>query len=391
VTSVHADVVVVGAGVTGSSTAFHLTRLGVRDVLVLDRGAPGSGMSSRSSALVRMHYTFRPEVELAVRSDRMFERWQELVGRPACVTRTGFVRVVFAQDEDRLRHNVAMQREVGADVRLVTGDELGELAPGMRTDDIAVAAYEPAGGFGDGAVVAGDFLAAARDAGAGFSGGTEVRELLVRGDEVRGVVTDGGPIEAGTVVLATGPWSPPLLARHGLSLPIALELHHVAVVHHRPGEGAPLACIDSTTERYFRPEGSRRTTLIGTLFGSRPATVEDAASEPALDDLATVVDAAAYRVPALETAGIGRGVSGVYDMTPDGRPLLGAVEGLDGLVLAVGFSGTGFKISPAVGEALAEFVVHGKSHGVDLRPFRPSRFDEGEPISPPWSYTDEFD
>ncbi len=383
--------VVVGAGVTGSSAAFHLTRLGVREVLVVDRGGPASGMSSRSSALVRMHYTFRPEVELAVRSDRMFACWPELTGKPPCVTRTGFVRLVRTGDVERLRHNVAMQRDVGADVRLVTGDELRSLAPGMRTDDVAVAAYEPDGGFGDGAVVAGDFLAAAREAGARFTAGTEVRDLLVRRGRVEGVLTDSGRVEADTVVLATGPWSPPLLARHGVSLPIEAELHHVAVVRHVPGGGAPLACIDSTTSTYFRPEGTGNTTLIGTLTGERPAAPEDALATPGPEQLAEVVGAAARRIPALEHAGIGRGLSGVYDMTPDGRPLLGAVDGLEGLVLAVGFSGTGFKISPAVGEALAELVVHGKSLSVDLRPFRPSRFDEGAPISPAWSYSDEYD
>lgn len=382
---------VVGAGVIGCSTAFHLTRLGVDGVVVIDRGGPGSGMSSRSSALVRMHYTYPPEVELAVRSDRMFERWPDLVGRPACVQRTGFVRVVAAGEEERLRSNVAMQRKAGADVRLVTGDELSVLAPGLRTDDVAIAAYEPAGGFGDGSVVAADFLAAARDKGARFVSGTEVRELLVRQGRVSGVLTDAGAIGADVVVLATGPWSASLLEQHGISLPIESELHHVAVVRHRPGQGAPLACIDSTTATYFRPEGSRSTTLIGTLGGKRPATPEDVEVAPTPEQLAKIVEAAAYRVPALEHAGIGRGLSGVYDMTPDGRPLLGTVAGVDGLVLAAGFSGTGFKISPAVGEALADLVVHGTSLSVDLRRFRPSRFADGEPISPPWSYADEYD
>ena len=89
-----ADVVIVGAGVIGAATAFHLSLLGAGDVLVLDRATVGSGMSCRSSALVRMHYTFGPEVELAVRSDAMFEAWPDLTGRPGCVRRTGFVRIV---------------------------------------------------------------------------------------------------------------------------------------------------------------------------------------------------------------------------------------------------------------------------------------------------------
>lgn len=384
-----ASVIIVGAGVIGASTAFHLTRLGIRDVLVVDRGGAGTGMSSRSSALVRMHYTFDLEVELAVRSDRMFDRWNELVGRPGCVTRTGFVRIVRPGEEDRLRHNVEMQRALGAAVELVTGSELASLAPGLRSDDVVVAAYEPRGGFGDGAVVAGDFLASARDGGARFSPGVSVRQLLLDGGKVRGVVTDQGVLRGDVVVLATGPWTPTLLEPCGVNLPIEPELHHVAVTRHPLGGGAPLACIDSTTGTYFRPDRAGETTVIGTFSGTRPAVPADAEVDPSPESLAELVAAAAVRLPALENAGIGRGIAGVYDMTPDARPLVGRLEGLDGLVVAVGFSGMGFKISPAVGEAVAELLVYGSSREVDLRPLRPSRFAEGAPIDPVWAYSDD--
>lgn len=384
-----ASVIVVGAGVVGASTAFHLTRLGFRDVLVVDRGAAGTGMSGRSSALVRMHYTFGLEVELAVRSDRMFDRWNELVGRPRCVTRTGFVRIVQPGEEDRLRHNVEMQRALGVDAELVTGPELASLAPGLRSDDVALAAYEPRGGFGDGAVVAGDLLASARDGGTRFCPGVSVRQLLLEGGKVRGIVTDQGVMQGEVVVLATGPWTPALLEPCGVDLPIEPELHHVAVTRHPPGGGAPLACIDSVTGTYFRPDRAGEATLIGAFSGTRPATPSDADKDPSPESLAELVAAAAVRLPALENAGIGRGVAGVYDMTPDARPLIGRVDGLDGLVVAVGFSGMGFKISPAVGEAVAELVVHGTSRQVDLGPLRPGRFAEGAPVDPIWAYSDD--
>ena len=131
-----ADVMMVGAGVVGASTAFHLSRLGAGDVLVVDRGTVGSGMSSRSSALIRMHYTFRPEVELAVRSDAMFAAWTELTGRPAFVRRTGFVRIVLPGEEDALRANVAMQRGLRRPGRGHDRRRLAALAPGLRTDDV---------------------------------------------------------------------------------------------------------------------------------------------------------------------------------------------------------------------------------------------------------------
>jgi sarcosine oxidase, subunit beta len=418
-----ADVIVVGAGVAGASTAFHLSRLGAGDVLVVDRGTAGSGMSSRSSAMIRMHYTFRPEVELAVRSDRMFASWTELTGRPAFVRRTGFVRFVLPGEEDALRANVAMQRDCGARAEVLPAADFAALAPGFRTDDLSVAAWEPDGGYGDGALVAGDLLAAARERGVRYRPHTPALALLREGDRVTGIQTPDGPEHAGVVVAAAGVWSPALLASIGVDLPIETEFHQVAVLRHAPGQGTPVACIDSTTQSYFRPEAGGSMTLVGSFTGPRgidPDTVApppDAARAGGLrpgatqrgalgapeytqstaltgsgggEGLVGLVGAAARRMPGLGDAGIVRGITGVYDMTPDGRPMLGEWPGLSGLVLVAGFSGTGFKISPAVGEAVAALVTGNPVAGsVDIGPFWPGRFAAGQLVSPPHPYSDD--
>jgi sarcosine oxidase subunit beta len=411
-----ADVIVVGAGVAGASTAFHLSRLGAGDVLVVDRDTAGSGMSSRSSAMIRMHYTFRPEVELAVRSDRMFASWTELTGRPAFVRRTGFARFVLPGEEDALRANVAMQRDCGARAEVLPAADFAALAPGFRTDDLTEVAWEPDGGYGDGALVAGDLLAAARERGVRYRPHTPVLALLREGDRVTGIQTPDGPEHAQVVVAAAGVWSPALLASIGVDLPIETEFHQVAVLSHAPGQGTPVACIDSTTQSYFRPEAGGSMTLVGSFTGPRgidPDTVApppgatqrgalgapehtqstaltDAGVEEGEDGLAGLVGAAGRRVPGLGDAGIVRGITGVYDMTPDGRPMLGELPGLSGLVLAAGFSGTGFKISPAVGEAVAALVTGRPVAGsVDIGPFWPGRFAEGRPVSPPHPYSDD--
>ena len=438
-----ADVIVVGAGVAGAATAFHLSLLGAGDVLVVDRGTAGSGMSSRSSAMIRMHYTFRPEVELAVRSDRMFSSWTELTG-PAFVRRTGFARAVLPGEEGALRANVAMQRDCGARAEVLAAGDLAVLAPGLRTDDLTEVAWEPDGGYGDGALVAGDLLAAARERGVRYQPRTPVRALLREGDRVTGIQTRDGPEYAGTVVAAAGVWSPALLASIGVDLPIETEFHEVAVLSHAPGQGTPVACIDSTTQTYFRPEAGGTMTLVGSFTGPRgvdpdrvtppgrvpppdrvtpPGRVTPPDEPPGpgalspghpqrgafdapehtkctaltapgpgegAEGLAALVGAASRRVPALADAGLVTRVTGVYDMTPDGRPMLGGWPGLAGLVLATGFSGTGFKISPAVGEAVAALVTgRPVAGGVDIGPFRPGRFTEGRPVSPPFPYSDD--
>ena len=410
-----ADVIVVGAGVAGAATAFHLSLLGASDVLVVDRGTAGSGMSSRSSALIRMHYTFRPEVELAVRSDRMFSSWPELTGRPAFVRRTGFARAILPGEEGALRANVAMQRDCGARAEVLAAGDLAALAPGLRTDDLTEVAWEPDGGYGDGALVAGDLLAAARERGVRYQPRTPVRALLREGDRVTGIQTRDGPEYAGIVVAAAGVWSPALLASIGVDLPIETEFHEVAVLSHAPGRGTPVACIDSTTQTYFRPEAGGTRTLVGSFTGPRGIDPDAVAPPPGAghtqrgaserligtaltaagagdraEGLAALVGAASRRVPALADAGLVTRVTGVYDMTPDGRPVLGELPGLAGLVLAAGFSGTGFKISPAVGEAVAALVTgRPVAGGVDIRPFWPGRFAEGRPVSPPFPYSDD--
>lgn len=385
-----ASVIVVGAGVVGAATAFSLAELGAGDVLVVDRATVGSGMSSRSSGLVRMHYTYGPEVELAVRSDHMFDMWPDLVGRPPCISRTGFVQLVLPADEAHLRANVAMQQNLGARAEIIDQAALAHVAPGLRVDDLTFAAWEEHGGYGDGAVVAGDLLAAARERGVRYEPGAAVRSLRLKGDRVIGIQIDDRTEYADTIVVAAGVWSPSILCTAGVRLPIEWEFHQVASLKHATGYGAPVACIDSTTKTYFRPDGSGAMTLVGAFSGERIVDPDRAPASAELEQLATMVELAAHRVPAFADAGIAWGVTGVYDMTPDTRPLLGTFSGLDGLVLATGFSGMGFKIAPAVGEAIAEIATSGTSRRIDLRSFRPTRFDEGEPIESPFPYSDGF-
>ncbi|KAB8192995.1 FAD-dependent oxidoreductase [Nonomuraea phyllanthi] len=383
------EVIVVGAGVTGTSTAFHLAERGARSVTVLDARHAGEGMSSRSSALVRMHYTFEPEVRLAVDSLAYFRDWPERVGRPPVFQECGFVRIVAPGEADLLRANVTMQRACGAEAEVITADDLLALEPGWRADDVVAAAYEPRAGYGDGAVAAGDFLSRAREEGVAYRPNTRVRALVESGGRIRGVRTDQGDIMADVVILATGVWTRPLLATVGTDLPIEPEYHEVAVLRDPPGAPAGrTACIDSGTRTYFRPEPGAGL-LLGDFIGPRDGIdPDDFPQTPRDDSVVEMVGRAARRVPALESAGISRGVTGVYDMSPDARPMLGPVAGLEGLIVAAGFSGMGFKICPAVGRALAELTL-GEQQTVDVSAFSPDRFAAGKPINPPYAYSDD--
>jgi len=384
-----ADIVIVGAGVMGASIAFHLAQRKAGRVVVLDRSLAGQGASGRSSALIRMHYTFPAEVALAVKSFEIFRRWKEIVGEPGDFRKTGFVRIVPAQEVDRLKANVAMQRKLGVNATVIGPKELKAIEPDWIVDDIVAAAYEPDSGYGDGAGVANDFLTRAREMGVAYVSRTEAKSFLVQNGKVSGVATDKGNLEAPLVVAATGVWSVPLFKSVGFDVPLQIEYHEVAILNNAKGmKPGGCACIDSITGTYFRSEGHDKT-LIGSFTGPRGFNPDDLPQRASQDSLGELIEAACKRLPALERAEVVRGITGLYDMTPDSRPMLGEIPGVADLHIVAGFSGMGFKISPAIGLVISELLLDGKAHSVDISSFHPGRFAEGKPIHAECEYADD--
>jgi sarcosine oxidase subunit beta len=384
-----ADIVILGAGVMGASIAFHLAKRNAGNVVVIDKDYVASGGSGRSSALVRMHYSFPPEVQLALISLRMFQNWQEIVGAAGDFRKTGFVRIVDRNEMPRLKLNVEMQRKLGVNVNLIDRQQLQELEPDWVVDDVELAAYEPDGGYGDGAGVAGDFLSRAREMGVTYLSRTRATSLRTSSGHAHGVVTDRGEIAAPVVISAMGPWTRPLFERAGYTLPIECELHQVAILITPPEmKAAGCACIDSGTATYFRSDGQDKF-LVGDFYGKREVDPDNFPQRAADESLEEIIERACRRIPKLETAEVMRGVTGVYDMTPDSRPLLGEIPGMDGLYVCAGFSGMGFKISPAIGLVMSELVLDGRGKAVDISAFRPHRFAEGQPIKAEYEYVDD--
>jgi sarcosine oxidase, subunit beta len=385
-----ADVVILGAGVMGASIAFQLGKRKAGKIVVIERDHVGRGGSGRSSALVRMHYSYPPEVQMALISLHMFENWQAVVGEPGDFRKTGFVRIVHPSESARLRANVEMQKKLGVNVVLIDRQGLRELAPDWVVDEVEIAAYEPDSGYSDGAGVANDFLTRARDTGGTtYLPKTEAISLVVEAGRVRGVVTDRGRIAAPLVVSALGPWSNPLFEQVGQALPIEPEYHQVAILKNAPGmKGGGCACIDSVTATYFRSDGHDKF-LIGDFYGSRKVNPDNFPQRASDDSLEEIIERTSRRIPKVENAEVMRGLTGIYDMTPDARPLLGEIPGISGLYVCAGFSGMGFKISPAIGIVMSELLLDGHSKSVDITSFRPGRFAEGKPIRAEFEYQDD--
>ncbi|HXZ89042.1 MAG TPA: FAD-binding oxidoreductase [Candidatus Binataceae bacterium] len=381
------DVIVVGAGVVGTSIAFHLARGGVR-VTIVDKGDICSGMTARSGALLRMHYSFAPEAALAWKSLSYFANWREMVGvgDPGFV-RTGFAIVVGPRNVAKLRANVAMLRELGIDTNLCEPRELNELDAGINTDEIALAAYEPRSGYADPVATTRALADAVSQLGATIMLRTCVERIIYRGHRATGLRLYGGEeLRAGAVCLATGPWTDSLLARHAPCIGLKTERAQIALFRRDPAT-RHIGCIDTVAGAYFRPHGESLT-LAG-LGAWRPGDEPDPDDFRQNNDPDFVKEVArrlGQRVTAMRGAPYVRGHAGIYDVSPDARAVLGKVPGIDNLYVAAGFSGTGFKTAPAVGAAMAELILSGRDHTVDITPFRFERLIEGALIESPNEY-----
>lgn len=375
-----ADVVVIGGGVNGASTAFHLAQRGVRTVL-LERTVLAGGATGKSGALVRMHYTNPYDAALAQISLDYFLHWADVVGSgdPA-YRQTGAVRLVDPGDEDHLRANVEMLQSLGVNTRMVSPEELREIDPCVETSDINGAAWEPDSGYAEPAATAYSFATAARNLGAGIHEGVEVTAIETNGDRVTGVATSMGRIATETVVAAPGAWANRLLQPLGLDYGLISKRDQVSIVRRTVEDNGPFPVyLDGPNNIWLRPEGE-----FGALcgvgieqFGINPDFFDETIS---LDYIADARLRSAARRPILANTFMRGGWAGVFMMSPDGHAIIDNLAPYAGLFGILGDSGTNFKTAPAIGKCVAEWITDGTSSSVDLRPFRATRFAEGKPM-----------
>ena len=378
-----AEVAVVGGGITGASIAYHLAARGV-DVVLLERAGIASGPTGRSTALIREHYSQPLLVQMAAHGRRAYASFREEVGFSAGFERVGLLVSADPADRGAIEHNVELGRSLGVNTQLVAAEDVRELDPRIAAGDL-IWCWEPEAGVCDPYAAAAGYATAAGRLGARII--TARRVASVAPGRVE---TDAGAVEAETVVVAAGPWSPALLAPLGYELPLVVARAEVGRYRLPLGETSPPSIADfSALSFYLRPaaEGVIEVGSLDPRHADTPVDPDgcpDYAEPESLDGYARAV---AERVPAL-SGGHWRGSwSGLYDVTPDWHPALGPVPGTNGVFVTAGFSGHGFKLAPAVGVALAELIVGGASETFDLAPLAPGRFAAGELLSSQYGYS----
>ncbi len=374
-----ADVVVIGGGVNGSSAAFHLAKRGIGRVVLLEKGHIASGPTGRSSGVVRQHYTTRTLAEMARDSVKVFHDFANVVGGDAGFVPCGVVFLSGHGDAATLGAAVKEHQQIGIRESLLSGDDLRRLEPQLFLDDVACGAYDRDGGYADPALAANSFADAAKRAGVDVRKRTTVTGLVADARGIQKVVTDKGEIATRAVVNAAGPWGRGIAAMVGVDIPMTVTRHPVVVLQRPAAWRTPTEVWgDLVGGWYFKPDGVAGI-MVGSVQDDHTAVDIDTHNDTAThEEVVNASSAILHRFPIMEEGLAQKGWAGLYDVTPDSQPVIDRVAGVDGFVCAVGFSGHGFKISPAVGRIVSELVVDGRCTSYDIGLFRHDRFARGE-------------
>ncbi len=384
-----ADVVIVGGGIEGCAAAWALSQRGITNVVVLERNTVASGMTGKSSGIVRCHYGVSSLAAMATVGLEVFEKAEEIFGDDIGFRQTGYVVGVGEPNVDALRNSMAAQRAVGVQTEEIDAAEVAKLWPFADLSPFAAFGWEARGGYGDAYQTAQAFALSARAAGVRIRQGATVTGLLTDGDTVTGVhLADGSRISAGSVVVATGVWTQPFLAPYGVDVPIRVVREQIVMISPGVELGPVPVFSDLVSLQYVRPE-------VGgdVLFGNSDlsdvltADPDDYLNRATEDFIDLTVDKVGTRFPGFTGAAITSSYAGCYDVTPDWNPVISA-GGREGLFVAAGFSGHGFKIAPAVGRLVADLLVDGRSSDprIPETDFRLSRFAEGALLKSPYPY-----
>ena len=371
------EIVIVGAGIMGVSTAYHLARLGAGRVVVLERDTVCSGSTALASGGIRHQYANRLGVELTTHSIVTYERFEEEFGVDPHFRQHGYLILIATEDElATARRSVALQRSLGVTVDLLDAAATRALCPYLNTDDLLGATYTPRDGYADPYLCATAIAARARELGVEIRQQHEVRGFIRHGGRITGVTTAAGAVEARAVVIATGAWSGVVGQLAGVDIPVRPHRRHKFMTAPFPTDRIPAGTpfvIDPYRNFSLRREGPGL--LLGHGRRDEPdgfSTEIDRSLEP------RVVERAIHRAPALSEAKLMRAYAGLYEMTPDQTGIVSAVPGVEGLHVIAGFSGHGFMHGPIAGQLMAEMLAHGRAVTMNAGPLDMGRFARGE-------------
>ena len=370
-----AGTVIVGGGVMGASTAYHLAQKGAPDLLLLEREPFfGQGATGKCAGGIRYQFSTEINVRLSQISLPMLERFEEEIGQAIDLQWPGYLFLLTDEtDVEKFRHNVAMQNRLGVPTEWLSPGDVRKLVPQMNTGDVLAGSYHQGDGLADPHGVVGGYISAARRAGVRCLTDVTVIGIRVEDGRITGVQTDAGDVACAGVVNAAGPWAGVVSELVGVPLPITPVRRQMLTTTPLPALDPDFPfVIDFAQSLYFHREGE------GLLTGmSNPD--EKPGFDERVDEAWELVhmEHAIERLPLLAQAGLVAHWAGLYEVTPDAHPIIGPVPAVEGYYVVTGFSGHGFMHGPVAGLLMAEYIVDGETTTLDVSELDYARFEEG--------------
>lgn len=370
-----ADVVIIGGGIMGASTAYHLAKRGNTSVVLLESGEMfGLGSTGLNAGGVRYQFATPVNIELSKTSIAMMERFATDMDQEVGLRRCGYLFMLDnAADLEQMTRNVALQNAHGVPSKVVSTAEIAALVPEVNLDGIIGGTWCPRDGLVDPNSLLQGYVSNARRLGATLITNAPVTRIDTEQGRVLSVHSSAGMIRAKHVVIAAGPWSMQVGALAGIHIPIQPIRRQIAVTAPIPNlrKEFPFV-IDFSRALYFHREGN------GLLTGMSNRD-EQPGFDTSVDETWRLhhLEHAMERLPLLADAEIAAEWAGLYEVTPDDQPIIGRIPMIEGLYICAGFSGHGLMHGPAAGMLMAEEILDGRAHTIDIDTLRWGRFEAG--------------
>ncbi len=371
----NADIVVVGGGIVGVATAYYLAKLGVKDVVVVEKGTICSGSTGRCGAGIRAQWGTEMNCRLGVAALDIFEQLDDELGMSIGLNQGGYLLVAYTDEEkETLRKGMELQNSLGIESKMITLSEAREICPGLAAEDAVGFFFHARDGHADPFLTTFAFLEAAKRLGVTCHRNTECTGVTVRKGVVQGIETTRGPISAPIVINCSGAYSQVIAAMAGIELPNWAERHEIMITEPVAPGVCPCMLMSFSGNYYIqqRPHGS---IICGMSPDGRPEDPKNNTTWQFAEKMARILVRLLPRTRGIRVA---RQWAGQYDMTPDAQPVIGETD-VKNFFHSTGYSGHGFMLSPVAGKILAQHIV-GQKPDIDFTMLDYRRFARGEHI-----------
>lgn len=367
-----ADVVVIGAGVIGCSTAYHLARMGVKDVAVFEMDQVGSGSSGKSASMLSLQFCHDElSVRMAKYSYAKYMQFEEELGVSIDFKKIGWLSLATQESAEYLRRNAELLQSRDVETEILKPEEIKVQYPEINTEDVILGTWGPDDGPFDPHMIMWGYIKRGSEMGMRLYQDVRVKGIDVRNGKVEGILTDKGLISTKIVVNAGGPWAIEIGRWAGIEIPIINLARGILVTGPIPELPSDRPFVeDVTVEWYYRPEGR------GVLMGMGTLPAEELDVQISYEMMDEMIKAAIHRVPLLEKTSVLKAWAGVRPMTLDDHPILGPVTPVEGLILNCGWGGTGIIQAPIAGQLVAEYISGGSTPTMDMDSLSIERFEE---------------